>query len=330
VSQQPSPYTFSNISFAPGTTTVKVVAATTGTHQGSSAVSQNITFSALGTETVGLPLVSLSNITFAGTTSYDNVVYYSTGTTMSFPVNSLGFSNLVKVNSYPGSNTFFSIGGNTYAWSNIFTPPNPLNDNQLANSIPVNNIPLATNSVNFTVRNAVGSNVITKTFAFAAALTGPVIANINSAINTVTRSYANGVSFGSTDVIYSPALGQFATSITNAMAAYDYKPNQTLTGNGYDLYLNVTPITDIPLIAFSITHYSTVDDIYVQWTDISATYYQASIHYALANGCGDGSQSGSMWFIRRPQSLDQLTPSVISVKISYASSVTTFNVPLFA
>lgn len=325
-----SPYTFTNVVLTPGTVNLAAIATTGGSGAGSSAVSPTLTFTALGQETVGTPYVSLSNIaTVSGTGTIDGVVYYTSGATLTCPVNSLSFSNLIKVNPYPANNTFLTIGSSTYGWANVFTS-SPTNENLVKNTIALTNVPLSTSAMILTVRNAVGSSSITKTFAYTSSLSQPTLANTNATISNVTRTYANGTSLGTTDVLYAPDIGRFATSLNNIFGSYDFAPTQTIsTALRSILYLSITPVTGSPIITFNVTHGSTVDDIYVQWTDISSTYYQASLSL-FAGGCGNGTQSGSTWYITRPSSLNQSTVSSVLLYIVYNSSVTTAPKPIIS
>lgn len=326
-----SNFTFTNVPYSTGTTSFNVTASTGLSGAGSFATSINysVTSDALPT-----PLFSIGNPSFAAvsTTTVDSLVYYTGSTTYRFLGGSLSFSNLVAPNNstYTGytGNNFLQINNAGYQFSRVFAT-SPTSSNLITSTITVPSIGSnLTSNISFTVSNLALSTSCNINIAYLnnAVATLSTIPFTNLYISSVSRTYENGTTLGSRDVLYLPITNQFTSSHTFGLSNFVYS-TQTATGNRTRLYINITPYTDVPLNSFIVNHNSAISDIQVQWTTIGSTYYSANTSY-LSTGCGSGTQSGGSWYIQRPNTISRTAYSTILLYIVYnTSSANIYPVP---
>lgn len=316
----PSSYTFSNQSFTAGANSIRAFADTTtlGSGTGTGSYSALYTFTANTVETVAAPSVTINSGTVtASTISVDSVNYYTGAQSISFATNALTFAGLKKVYAYSGAN-FLTISNTNFNWSDVFLT-NPTSEASFNNTKALSSITVNSSNVQFTVRNVLSSTTIIRSIAYLPSAISPVFTNTNPFISSVSRTYLNGSSLGSTDVIFAPIKNVFVTSTANA-GTFDFKPTTTATSGRTLLYINVTPVSGIAVVSFAVTHNSAnVSNIEVQWSEENATYYSATVSF-INGGCGAGAQSGFTWYIRRPTSISQVSVSSIKMVITYTGT----------
>lgn len=308
-------YTFSNVRFTTGKSVSLSAYASGGTLTARSSACNFTAYTAYVNVTT--PPTILTPIY----TSIDNVNYYTTGTTFQFPVAAFTFCNLTTVPSYTGSN-FFTINSNSYSWNTVFGTSNPGPSNAYVIPSPAqqvvscNIVITATNS-----SSSIPSTSVTK-ILYVPSNISPVIPNTNPVISSISRIYtSNNTTLGSNDMIYAPLQNSFASDLSYVISGFLSPASQSnvITGR-HRVYMSITPASNIPIVSFGVVHNSSVNNIYVSWSNLgSNTFYSASNRYTV-DGCGAGSNI-STWYIRRPTSLSQVFVSPVTLYIDYNANV---------
>ena len=344
-------YTTTTGTFVQGSYTVQLGVTTPGTGTGSSFQGSNLaSFTVGATDTIGTPFVIRSSApTFSTTnlTTVSGLPYYTSGTTVTFPTNSIGFSNIYNVidprtigGLYP-----ININGTSFEYSSVFTNVTTANStNTAANPLQITlsgagseitvpatvfNVNLNNLNFNFLPNVCYLGNAINEASMAMATFTGLPVSSVNrysvSAVGTGPTTYTLASYSGtpsSYDSFYSPFDSRLYPQSSSVVRG-SFSP--TFTGlTGTRPYVALTVSTTAPLSTFviNLAGSSGISSVFVQWVVASSTWYDATV-LSTSGGCGGTTYtSGALRLpVTLPSGLSLPSSSTINIVIGTTGNV---------
>lgn len=343
--------------FSTGTYSVNIYAtASNGTGMGSYFGKSNVaTFTIGPTDLVAAPTATLTQsppLSLAGspTVSYSGISYYTTGALVTFPVGSIGFTNIYNtidpVSTVP---TALTINGSNFAHGSVFT-------NHVTNSASnTRDITISITSnisrpftLAATVYNINGSNAyanFTPSISYISSTSGisetaipksrystaPIASVTRLSTSSATPAVASFTTFDSAapsqyDALFSPITSTFYSTYAAVQALFGTITPAFTPVAGAHNQLTLQLSTTAPLSAFvlSLADSVGVSSVKVNWATLNTTWYDASVIYTQVTGCASATPTATRFPIRLPLSLmDQTLPaqSYIYVNIVFSGSV---------
>ena len=339
--------------FATGTYSLHLGVTTPGSGTGSSFFGSNMaSFHVSTTDSIGAPTVARTSApTFSTShlTTVSGLSYYTSGTAVSFPTNSISFSNIYNVVNpttvgglYP-----LNINGSSFSYSSVFTNVlvgNSTNTAASALTVTLNGggslitIPATVYNVNYmsgvSVSNFLANicylgTPINESAISMASFTGlPVSSVLRSSVTAVSTgptAYTVGSYSGtpsSYDTFYSPFDSMLYPQSASVVRG-TYAP--TISGaTGTRPYVCLTVSTTAPLSTFvlNLTGSSGISSVFVQWVVAGTSWYDATV-LNTSGGCAASSYtSGSTRLtITMPSGMTLSSSSTVNIVIATSSSL---------
>lgn len=285
------------------------------------------------------------------TTLVSGIPYYTTGTTVTFPVSSIAFTNIYNViDPRPLVPTALSINSQSFTHADIFTnvlTANSTNTRAIAITLSSTSNLTTSTAVPATVYNINSSNINTQFVPSIAYVGTPIneattqiaryssmpvssVTRISIGSSAVTPSQPSAGEIGvfssaspsTNDALFFPYDSTFYSSYANIIANRGtYAPSFTqVTGPHNILALRVQTTSQLYTFVLNLTGATGVQNVYVNWTTLN-TWYNASTYYTLAGGCAASTPSSTRFAIRLPPGTTFASPSDIYITIVFSGSI---------
>lgn len=328
-----------------------------GSGTGSSFFQSNITnFSVNVTDTIAAPTIALAGTPVFSTNHYTTVSglnYYTKGTTVTFPANSIRFTNIYGVlpPSIVSLTTPLSINGSNYSYTDVFTDAstNASSNTAAAGQTIVLytsgsniSVPATVYNVNYTGARGVTSPNFLSHIGYLdapidelhmqmATFSGlPISSVVRSSVSAISPGpnysvapYTSPFTLSGNDLYYSPFDSLLVPDVSGVNRG-TYNPSTTVSGNRPYVCLTVTTTAPLSAFVLNLARSSGLSSVFVKWTTLGSTWYNATIlstDTTSTPGCAASTLTGSIsnntrFPITLPASVSLTTSSPINIVIS--------------
>jgi len=340
-----------NYTFSPGTYSLNLTSTTPGVGAGSFFNSNAIsTFTVGATDSIGQPNINLSGTPTFSSGSYiyvSGVPYYGYGTTLTFPVSSLTFTNIYNTINPTSPSVITNvviINGVAFTYSQVFTNflvANSTNNNTLSvtlnSSETVSTLPISATVYNINYQGGYSTTLISNvsnsgilylgsainetymnvatypnmpiTSVVRQATSSSVVAPAVPAISNLT-SFTGGNTISTNDGFYSPYTGFIYSNINNVpRGTYaPTLPNLTGSHSYFSFLITTTAALGSFVINFNSANTTGITNLYVYWVSLGNWYNAKYLYTNTGNsGCGASTYTAPPTGDRYPITLPQGT-----------------------